>query len=70
MILNKVDLLPYVPFKPELARDCAEHSPGNRNHSDVFDDRGRLRAMDRLAGSRAEKKKASSAIFAEAVHAV
>ena len=25
MILNKIDLLPYVPFKPELAREYARH---------------------------------------------
>jgi len=30
MILNKIDLLPYVPFKPELARECA-----NRVHPGI-----------------------------------
>ena len=30
MILNKIDLLPYVPFKVEMARECA-----NRVHPGI-----------------------------------
>jgi hydrogenase nickel incorporation protein HypB len=33
MILNKTDLLPYVPFRPELACEYARTNPsGDRNH--------------------------------------
>jgi hydrogenase nickel incorporation protein HypB len=71
MILNKVDLLPYVPFKAELAREYAR-----RIHPDIeiimtssTTGAGFEQWLDWL-GSRAERKEASSAVLAEAVHAV
>ena len=37
MILNKIDLLPYVPFDPELAtRKRAADRSGNRNYRNVL----------------------------------
>ena len=37
MILNKIDLLPYVPFRLELARENARRdSSGDRNHRDIL----------------------------------
>ncbi len=44
MILNKIDLLPHVPFKLELARENARQiHPGNRNYRNILHHRRRLR---------------------------
>ena len=68
MILNKVDLLPYVPFKPELAREYARRdSSGNRNHRNIRHHGRRFRPMARLArrASGAGNRLAQAALLQE-----
>jgi hydrogenase nickel incorporation protein HypB len=68
MLLNKVDLLPYVPFKAELARENARKI---RPDIEIIEmscttGAGFDRWLNWLA-ARVERKKASAKIFAEAV---
>ncbi len=70
MILNKIDLLPYVPFKPELAREYARriHPEIEIIETSATTGAGFDQWLDWLI-SRAEKKQASAAPRAEAMQA-
>ncbi len=66
MILNKVDLLPHVPFKPELARENARqiHPDIEIIETSCTTGAGFDRWLNWLA-ARAERKKASAKPLAE-----
>jgi hydrogenase nickel incorporation protein HypB len=66
MILNKVDLLPHVPFNPDLAREYARriHPEIEIIDTSCVTCAGFDRWMGWLA-ARAEKKRASAALFPE-----
>jgi hydrogenase nickel incorporation protein HypB len=68
MILNKIDLLPYVPFKPELAREYARqiHPEIEIIETSPITGAGFDRWLSWLT-TRMETKKASVAQYAEAV---
>ncbi len=68
MILNKIDLLPHVPFKLELARENARSiNPEIEIIETILHHRRRLRRVVELAGGAGEKKKASAMLEAEVV---
>ena len=49
MVLNKIDLLPYVPFYMELARENARRvQPGDRNSGGLLHLGRRPRSLERL----------------------
>lgn len=71
MILNKVDLLPYVPFKPELAREYARrvHPEIEIIETSAITGAGFDQWMNWLA-MRADRKQASAAPRAELIQQV
>ncbi|MGA7239873.1 MAG: hydrogenase nickel incorporation protein HypB, partial [Bryobacteraceae bacterium] len=71
MILNKIDLLPYVPFKVELAREYARriHPEIEIILTSATTEAGFDQWLDWLI-SRAERKQASAAPRAEAMQEV
>jgi len=71
MILNKIDLLPYVPFKAELAREYARriHPEIEIIETSAITGAGYSQWLGWMA-ARAEKKRASTAPIMESIQAV
>ena len=55
MVLTKIDLLPYVPFKAELAEENARGASANGDFESVEHDGQRARCVVELASSTAEE---------------